>query len=45
VPEDAHGPQGYRPTVEVLAALVGELSPDEQRAVMGDTARRVYRLL
>jgi L-fuconolactonase len=44
VPEDAHGPQGYRPTYEVLAALVGELSPAEQRAVMGDTARRVYRL-
>jgi L-fuconolactonase len=44
VPEDAHGPQGYRPTYEVLAGLVGELSPDEQRWVMGDTARRVYRL-
>jgi L-fuconolactonase len=44
VPEDAHGPQGYRPTYEVLAALVGELSADEQRSVMGDTARRVYRL-
>ena len=44
VPEDAHGPQGYRPTYEVLAALIGELSPVEQRAVMGDTARRVYRL-
>ncbi len=44
VPEDAHGPQGYRPTYEVLAALVGELSEEEQRAVMGGTARRVYRL-
>jgi L-fuconolactonase len=36
---------GYRPTYEVLAALVGELSADEQRSVMGDTARRVYRLV
>jgi L-fuconolactonase len=44
VPADAHGPQGYRPTVEVLAALIGELSTDEQRAVLGATARRVYRL-
>jgi L-fuconolactonase len=44
VPEDGHGPQGYRPTYEVLAALVGELSAPEQRSVMGDTARRVYRL-
>lgn len=44
VPEDAHGPQGYRPTYEVLAALVGELSAAEQRAVMGATAERVYRL-
>jgi L-fuconolactonase len=35
---------GYRPTHEVLAALIGELSPAEQRSVMGDTARRVYRL-
>ena len=35
---------GYRPTYEVLAALVGELSVDERRWVMGDTARRVYRL-
>ena len=35
---------GYRPTFEVLAALVGELSAAEQRWVMGDTARRVYRL-
>ena len=44
VPEDRHGPQGYRPTYEVLAELIGELSVDEQRAVMGETARRVYRL-
>jgi L-fuconolactonase len=35
---------GYRPTYEVLAALIGELSAAEQRSVMGDTARRVYRL-
>jgi L-fuconolactonase len=35
---------GYGPTYEVLAELIGELSPDEQRFVMGDTARRVYRL-
>lgn len=35
---------GYRPTYEVLAALVGELSVDEQRAVLGGTAQRVYRL-
>jgi L-fuconolactonase len=35
---------GYRPTYDVLAALVGELSAAEQRSVMGDTARRVYRL-
>lgn len=44
VPEDAHGPVGYRPTFEVLAALVGELTVDEQRSVWGETARRVYRL-
>jgi L-fuconolactonase len=44
VPEDRHGPAGYRPTYEVLAALVGELSADEQREVMGATARRVYRV-
>ncbi len=35
---------GYGPTYEVLAALIGELSPDEQRSVLGGTARRVYRL-
>jgi L-fuconolactonase len=44
VPEDAYGPRGYRPTYEVLVELVGELSADEQRSVMGDTARRIYRL-
>jgi L-fuconolactonase len=44
VPDDRHGPQGYRPTYEVLATLIGELSPDEQREVMGGTARRVYGL-
>jgi L-fuconolactonase len=44
VPEDGHGPQGYRPTYEVLAALVAELPDGEQRAIMGGTARRVYRL-
>jgi L-fuconolactonase len=35
---------GYRPTYEVLAALIGELSAAERRSVMGGTARRVYRL-
>jgi L-fuconolactonase len=44
VPEGGHGPQGYRPTYEVLAALVAELSDDEQRAITSGTARRVYRL-
>jgi L-fuconolactonase len=44
VPDGGHGPQGYRPTYDVLSALIGELSPAEQRAVMGDTTRRVYRL-
>ena len=44
VPEGGHGPQGYRPTYEVLAALVGELPDADQRAIMGGTARRVYRL-
>jgi L-fuconolactonase len=33
---------GYRPTYEVLAELIGELSADEQRSIMGATARRVY---
>ena len=40
VPEDRHGPQGYRPTYEVLADLIGKLSADEQRAILGETARR-----
>jgi L-fuconolactonase len=44
VPEDGHGPEGYRPTYEVLAALVGELSAAEQHSVMGGTATRIYRL-
>ncbi len=35
---------GYGPTYEVLAALVSELSPDEQQQVMAGTARAVYRL-
>jgi L-fuconolactonase len=35
---------GYRPTFDVLAALVGELPVEDQRMVMGGTARRVYRL-
>ncbi|OLT17619.1 hydrolase [Pseudonocardia sp. CNS-139] len=33
---------GYAGTWEVLSALVGELSPDEQRAVLAGTAARVY---
>ena len=37
-----HG--GYRRTFEILTSLVAELSPSEQVAVMGGTARRVYRL-
>ena len=44
VPEDGHGPQGYRPTVEVLSALVAELPAGAQRSITGGTARRVYRL-
>lgn len=35
---------GYRPTFEVLTALVGELPVEDQRSIMGGTARRVYRL-
>ena len=38
VPGDRHGPQGYRPTYEVLATLIGELSADEQRSILGATA-------
>lgn len=44
VPGDRFGPPGYRPTYEVLAALVGELSAAEQRSIMGATATRIYRL-
>ncbi|WP_433286170.1 amidohydrolase family protein [Pseudonocardia sp. CA-142604] len=35
---------GYAGTWEVLSALVGELTPDEQQAVLAGTACRVYRL-
>ncbi len=35
---------GYAGTWEVMSALVGELTPDEQRAVLADTATRVYQL-
>ena len=35
---------GYGPTYEVLAQLIGELSPAEQQSVMCHTARGVYRL-
>jgi L-fuconolactonase len=35
---------GYAGTWRVMAELIGELSPDEQRAVLHDTARRTYRL-
>ena len=35
---------GYRPTYDVLAALIGELTADEQRSILGGTARSVYRL-
>jgi L-fuconolactonase len=35
---------GYQPHFQVVSRLVGELSPDEQSAIMSDTARRVYRL-
>ena len=37
-----HG--GYQATYGVLVELVAELSPAEQREVMGGTARRVYHL-
>lgn len=37
-----HG--GYRPTYELLTALIGELTPPEQDALLGGTAERVYRL-
>jgi L-fuconolactonase len=35
---------GFGGTWEVLSALVGELSPDEQAKILAGTARRVYRL-
>jgi L-fuconolactonase len=35
---------GYTGTWQVMSALISELSPTEQRMVLGDTARRVYRL-
>jgi L-fuconolactonase len=35
---------GYQPTYDVLAELIGELSPAERDAVLGGTARRVYGL-
>ena len=35
---------GYRPTYDVLAALVAELSATEQQQVMAGTARRAYGL-
>jgi L-fuconolactonase len=37
-----HG--GYQPHFDVVSHLVGDLSPDEQSAIMSGTARRVYRL-
>ena len=36
--------EGYADTWRVLSALIGELSPAEQRLLLGGTARRVYRL-
>jgi L-fuconolactonase len=36
--------EGYAGTWTVLSTLVAELSPAEQRLLLGDTARRVYRL-
>jgi L-fuconolactonase len=36
--------QGYAGTWEVLSALVGELSPDEQGHLLGGTATAVYGL-
>jgi L-fuconolactonase len=35
---------GYAGTWQVMAALIGELSPDEQAMVLSGTAGRVYRL-
>lgn len=36
--------EGYAGTWAVLSQLVGELSPDEQRQLLGATAQEVYRL-
>jgi L-fuconolactonase len=36
--------EGYAGTWTVLSTLIAELSPAEQRLLLGDTARRVYRL-
>ncbi|MBG6238644.1 L-fuconolactonase [Mycetocola sp. CAN_C7] len=33
---------GYQPTWDVMSALIGELSPTEQDAILGGTAARVY---
>jgi L-fuconolactonase len=35
---------GYSGTWDVLSALVGELTPDEQQKILAGTAGRVYRL-
>ena len=35
---------GYAGTWQVMSALIGELSAHEQRLLLGDTARRTYRL-
>jgi L-fuconolactonase len=35
---------GYAPTWQVLAELIGELSPNEQDALLAGTARTAYRL-
>ena len=35
---------GYEPTWQVLAELIGELSPHEQTAVLAGTARSAYHL-
>jgi L-fuconolactonase len=35
---------GYQPTWQVLAELIGELSPNEQAAMLSGTARTAYRL-
>jgi L-fuconolactonase len=35
---------GYAGTWEVMAELVGELTPEEQNEILADTAQRVYGL-